>query len=59
MMNTRRLSDAIDLAIRNWAERYDDEMLARVRGKDATAFRLRMELCEGILKAIKIVDVTQ
>jgi len=55
MKNTRRVNDAIDLAIQNWAGRYDDEMLVRVKDKDATAFKLRVELCDSIVKAINRV----
>ena len=45
--------DEIDDAIRYWAEQYNDEFLARMKGDDAISYRLRAELKSRIVAAIE------
>jgi hypothetical protein len=53
MDNERRRADLIDEAIRRWAEQYNNEFLARMKGDDAMAYRLRGELRMCVLAAIE------
>jgi hypothetical protein len=46
------LNNYVDEAIRHWARQYNDELLLRMKGDDAIAYRLRIELRERILQAI-------
>lgn len=53
MKTTPRLLDEIDEAIRIWASQYNDAFLARMKGDDATGYRLRGEIRSRVLAAIK------
>jgi hypothetical protein len=46
------LFNDVDEAIRHWARQYNDEFLVRMKGDDAIAYRLRIELRERIFEAI-------
>jgi hypothetical protein len=46
------LYNDVDEAIQHWARQYNDEFLVRMKGDDAIAYRLRIELRERILEAV-------
>lgn len=46
------LYNDVDEAIRHWARQYNDELLVRLKGDDAIAYRLRIELRERVLDAV-------
>lgn len=48
-----QIEDHVDEAIKVWAGQYNDEFLARMKGDDATAYRLRAELKSWIMRAIR------
>lgn len=51
----RRIRNAISEAISVWSQRYSLEMIARLKGEDAMAYRLRGELEHRIYEAIRLL----